>query len=171
MRIKDFSILVVDDEPNDRDLITRAFRRNGVTEIIHCAGSGEEALAFLKGEGKHSDRSLFKYPSFIITDLKMPDGDGFVVLEHLKSNPEWAIIPTVVLSASNDPDDIKRAYMLGASAYLAKPASPQDLQKLLKVLFDFWMACEIPAVDLTGRRLTTDSRGKLGERYLQCASR
>jgi CheY-like chemotaxis protein len=69
------------------------------------------------GEGKFSNRTEFAYPTFIMTDLKMPSADGFAVLEFLKGNPEWAVIPTIVFSASSDLDDIKKAYMLGASSY------------------------------------------------------
>jgi DNA-binding NarL/FixJ family response regulator len=71
----------------------------------------------------------------------------------------------VVLSASADPDDIKKSYILGASAYLLKPSAFEELQRLLKVLLDFWMACEVPEVDLAGKRVRTESRGKLGARF------
>jgi CheY-like chemotaxis protein len=110
---------------------------------------------------------LYAYPTFITTDLNMPGTDGFAVLEHLKKNPEWAIIPTVVLTASRDLDDIKKAYMLGATSYHVKPGSFDELRQQLKVLHDYWMTCEIPQVDSTGRQLHTDSVGKLGERYAQ----
>ena len=100
-------------------------------------------------------------------DLKRPEADGFAVLEHLKNNPEWAVIPTVVLTASQDLDDIKKAYMLGASSYHVKPTSFEGLQKQLKVLHEYWMTCEVPEVDSAGRQLRTDSKGKLGERFNQ----
>ena len=79
----------------------------------------------MMGEGKYSDRRLYAYPTFITTDLKMPGADGFAVLEHLKNNPEWAVIPTVVLTGSRDLDDIKKSYMLGASSYHVKPGDPE----------------------------------------------
>jgi CheY-like chemotaxis protein len=92
---------------------------------------------------------------------------GFAVLEHLKKNPEWAVIPTVVLTSSCDLDDIKKAYMLGASSYHIKPQTLADLRVQLKVLHDYWMTCEVPQVDSSGRQLRTNSKGKLGERFLQ----
>jgi hypothetical protein len=64
-------------------------------------------------------------------------------------------------------DDIKKAYMLGASSYHVKPHSPDDLRKLLKVLHDYWMTCEVPEADINGHQLPTNSKGKLGERYAQ----
>jgi CheY-like chemotaxis protein len=97
----------------------------------------------------------------------MPAEDGFSVLAHLKRNPEWAIIPTVILSGSRDLDDIKKAYMLGASSYHVKPDTLDALRKQLRVLHDYWMTCEVPQVDTTGQQLPTNSAGKLGERFTQ----
>ena len=91
------TILVVDDDVNDLFFIEKAFREVGVKDPIHTVNGGREAIAYMMGEGKYSDRSLYAYPTFITIDLKMPGRDGFAVLEHLKNNPEWAIIPTVIL--------------------------------------------------------------------------
>src|SRR6185369_4044119 len=161
------TIMVVDDDPNDLIFIEKAFRAIGVKDPIHTINGGIEAIAYIMGEGKYSDRQLYAYPTFITTDLKMPGADGFAVLEHLKNNPEWAVIPTVVLTASRDLDDIKKAYMLGASSYHVKPGSLDGLRHQLKVLHDYWLTCEVPEVDSTGRQLRTDSEGKLGERFPQ----
>jgi CheY-like chemotaxis protein len=161
------TILVVDDDPNDLIFIERAFRAIGVTDPVHTVSGGEEAIAYMMGEGKYSDRSKYAYPTFITTDLKMPQADGFAVLEHLRNNPEWAVIPTVVLTSSRDLDDIKKSYMLGASSYHVKPGSTEALRHQLKVLHDYWVTCEVPEVDSTGRQLRTSSEGKLGERFPQ----
>lgn len=163
------TIMIVDDDPNDLLFIEKAFRAIGVTDSIHTINGGREAIAYMMGEGKYSDRRLYAYPTFIATDLKMAGADGFAVLEHLRNNPEWAVIPTVVLTSSRDLDDIKKAYMLGASSYHVKPGSPAELRQLLKVLHDYWLSCEVPEVDSSGRQLRTDSEGKLGERFEQSA--
>ncbi|MHB1306380.1 MAG: response regulator [Limisphaerales bacterium] len=161
------TILVVDDDPNDLILIETAFRDIGVKDPIHTINGGREAIAYMMGEGRYADRTVYAYPTFITTDLKMPGADGFAVLEHLKRNPECTIIPTVVLTSSRDLDDIKKAYMLGASSYHVKPRSLEELRLQLKVLHDYWLTCEVPQVDSTGRQLRTDSAGKLGERFTQ----
>lgn len=161
------TILLVDDDPDFLLMMERAFRKNGVTGVLNQATDGAEAIAYMMGEGKFSDRSVYEYPTFIMTDLKMPHADGFAVLEHLKSNPDWAIIPSVVFSGSADLDDIKKAYMLGASSYHVKPNSFEELRQRLKILHDYWMTCETPEVDQTGRQIHTNSVGKLGERYPQ----
>ncbi len=92
-------------------------------------------------------------------------GDGFSILAFLQSTPDSAIIPTIVLSSSNDSDDIKRAYLLGASAYIVKPQDPSQLIELLKAIAAFWLICEVPEVDEVGRRVVTKSQGKLGDRF------
>lgn len=165
------TILVVDDDPNDLILIETAFRDIGVRDPIHTVTGGLEAIAYMMGEGKFADRETYAYPTFITTDLKMPGADGFAVLEHLRRNPEWAVIPTVVLTASDDRDDIKKAYMLGASSYHVKPSSIDELRQQLRVLHAYWLTCEVPEVDSTGRQLITESQGKLGERFPQASRR
>jgi DNA-binding response OmpR family regulator len=97
----------------------------------------------------------------------MPKLDGFAVLEFLKGNPQWAIIPTIVLSASSDLDDIKKSYMLGASSYHIKPSTSEGLRHQLAVINAYWLTCQVPEVDSTGKQLRTDSHGKLGERFPQ----
>jgi CheY-like chemotaxis protein len=159
------TILVVDDDPDDLLLILAAFKAVGVTTRVQTAGNGHEAVAYLKGDGKYADRSVYAYPDFVLTDLKMPSLDGFAVLEYLKKNPESAIIPTVIMSGSQDNDDIKKAYLLGASSYHVKPSSPGELRALVKVLHDYWVLCESPAVDIHGRQIATNSSHKLGERF------
>jgi len=159
--------MVVEDDPNDQFLIVQAFKKIGVTDPIQIVGGGAEAIAYMMGEGKFSDRQKYAYPTFIITDLKMPKGDGFTVLEFLKGNPQWKVIPTIVLSASSDPDDIKKSYMLGASSYHVKPQSHEELKNHLAVINAYWMSCQVPEVDSTGKQLITDSAGKLGERFPQ----
>ena len=161
------TILAVDDDAMELFLIENAFKAIGVRDPIHLVKGGEEAIDYMAGEGKYSDRSAYAYPTFILTDLKMPGADGFAVLEYLRTNPEWATIPTVVLSGSCDLDDIKKAYMLGASSYHMKPESPHALRHLLRVLHDYWMSCAVPQTDGNGQQLQTSGKGKLGERFPQ----
>ena len=157
-------ILAVDDDSNDLLFIQRAFQAIGVP-TIQTATSGNEAVAYLAGEGKFTDRNTYPYPDFVISDLKMPEGDGFAVLEHLKRNPERAVFPTVILSGSQDNDDIRKAYLLGASSYHVKPSSPAALRGLAKTLYDYWVMCEVPEIDRTGKQVATASLHKLGKRF------
>jgi CheY-like chemotaxis protein len=150
MRPTNLVILVVDDGDDDRLFIQRAFRENGVTCPIHCASNGEEAMSYLSGTGPYCDRTRFPYPSFITIDLHMSPGDGFALLDFLQQHPSCCIIPTLVFSDSADPRDVIKSYRLGASAFLAKPAEPAELRRVLRVFYQFWMACEVPSVTCSG---------------------
>jgi CheY-like chemotaxis protein len=161
------NILIVDDDLDARDLVLFALERLGISSRASCVNSGNEAMAYLRGEGKFADRERFPYPSLLITDLKMPDGDGFRLLEQLSRTPRYRVVPTIVMSASSDADDIRKSYMLGATSYFVKPAGFEALERLLKLLYETWLLAEIPAVDATGRQLDTRSMGKLGARFPQ----
>ena len=160
-------ILIVEDDPNDQQLILLCFEGLGGAQRQHVLSDGLQAIAYMMGEGKYSDRAQYPYPTFIITDLKMPGADGFSVLEHLKGNPAWAVIPTVVFSGSSDPDDIRTAYLLGASSYHVKPAEFNEFRNQIKILHGYWFTCQVPEVDLSGKQLRTDRAGKLGSRFPQ----
>jgi CheY-like chemotaxis protein len=167
MKAQNPCILLVDDSEDDLMLIARAFKKNGTTALIRTTESGNEAIAYLRGEGKFGDRAEFPYPTFIMTDLKMPDGDGFSVLENLKYHSSWRIIPAIVLSASSDTDDVKKAYMLGAASYFVKPPSFEGLTRLVGKLHGYWADCEVPEIDESGKMLKTESERKLGARFPQ----
>jgi CheY-like chemotaxis protein len=167
MRHRNPIILVADDDADDRLLVERAFKSVCPSSRLQMVKDGEEAIKHMMGEGPYADREKHPYPNFIITDLKMPRKDGLSVLEFLKKNSEWAIIPTVVWSGSNNDDDIKKSYMLGASSYVVKPSGRDELMELIQALCRFWMLCETPETDSTGRRLRTRSEGRIGDRYPQ----
>ena len=162
-----FSILLIDDNPSDLILIKKAFKDYGIVEGIYTLSNGIEAISFLMGEGVYSDRIYYPYPSLIISDLKMQSGDGLSILEHLKRNPAWAIIPTIILSGSADNDDIRSSYMMGAASYIQKPNDFDQLRLMIKIIVDYWKICSLPDVDKSGKQLRTDSDGKIGERFPQ----
>ncbi len=167
MKNTTFTILVVDDDENDQILIKRTFQKISTRATIQIAAHGQEAIDYMCGKGEFADRQKFEYPTFILIDLKMPIADGFAVLEFIKKHPLYRIIPAVMLSASGDLDDIKRAYTLGASSYHVKPSSTGELEKMLVMLYGYWMSCEVPQVDENGKQLPTNSHGKIGERFTE----
>src|SRR4051794_29758184 len=98
MRVADFAILVVEDEPNDQFLIQRGLGQNA-THLVHCVTTGQQAIAYLKGAEPYSDRVRFPFPRLLITDLQMGFGDGLSVLQRVKgAKSRWRLLPTVVLS-------------------------------------------------------------------------
>lgn len=142
-------ILVAEDSDDDATLLKRAFSKNGINNPVHVCTDGNDAISYLQGTGKYCDRSTFPFPSVIITDLKMPIRDGFDILQWLQDHPECHVIPVIILSASAEERDVRRAYQLGANAYMQKPGSFHDLELLMKSLFEFWAACVKPPLPET----------------------
>lgn len=105
----------------------QAFRKAGVPSLLHTVGDGQEALAYLRGEGAYADRARFPFPDAVLLDLNMPNLDGFEVLQALRSEPAWNSLPVFVLSASNVPADVRRAHALHANAYIVKPSRLDEL--------------------------------------------
>ncbi len=95
----------------------------------------------------------------------MGAGDGFNLLEFLKDNPALSVIPVVMLSSSEDTDDIRQAYLIGASSFLVKPSTLAGLKALLRKVHEYWAECEVPEVDIDGHAIPTNSTGRLGARY------
>src|SRR5688572_24047816 len=122
MKASKYTLLIVDDDEDQRFLFKTTFEKLGTKYKVQLAGNGNEALAYLKGDGEFSDRSKFEFPSYILTDLKMGPGDGSHILEFIKATPALSVIPVVMLSTSDDSDDIRQAYLLGASSFFVKPA-------------------------------------------------
>lgn len=158
-------LLIVDDDDNDLYLLKRAFEKLNVGYRIQTLGNGAEALALIKGEGIYADRKAHPFPSFILTDLKMPGGDGFAILSYLKEHADILVVPVVMLSGSDDPDDVRQAYVLGASSFIVKPPGLDGLEGIVQKLHYYWSECEVPLVDETGRAIATGSIGKLGARF------
>jgi CheY-like chemotaxis protein len=132
------TILLVDDSVNDLELMQIAFRKADFAVPVQVAHNGEEAIAYLAGEGKYSDRSQFPLPAVILLDLNMPMKNGFDVLAWLRSKPPlFKRISTIILSASARPGDVERAFDLGANSYLVKPTDLSDLVSMIRRLRDW----------------------------------
>lgn len=141
---RNLTILIIEDDPNDVILLERALSRENINNPIQVVRDGQEAINYLQGEGKYSDRVQFPFPSVIFTDLKMPRLSGFDVLEWLRRHPECSVIPIIILTASKLDEDIKKAYQMGANAYLVKPSQIGELQEMVKTAYNFWAWCEKP---------------------------
>ena len=133
MKLSGQTILIADDNSDDRFFMGRALKRTGSGISIQFVASGQEAVAYLNGSGPYADRLLFPYPAFVITDCEMPDGDGFSVLLRLQAGAPNSM-RVMMLSSSVDPDSSRRAYGLGANSYCIKP---QDANALVSNVSKF----------------------------------
>ena len=139
MRVRDDVILLAEDDPNDVQLIQRAFQRNYVANPVQVVRDGEEALAYLSGQAPFADRERHPLPVLMLMDLKMPRKSGLEVLEWVRRQPGLKRLPIIVLTSSNQSPDINRAYELGANSYLVKPAGFDSLLELVKNLDMYWL--------------------------------
>lgn len=132
-------ILVVEDDPNDVLLIQRAFSKARILNPLRTVSNGDEAVAYLSGEGQFADRDIYPFPVLVLLDLKLPRRSGLEVLAWTRSQPGLKRLPIVVLTSSKESSDINRAYDLGANSYLVKPVGFDSLLELVKSLEVYWM--------------------------------
>ena len=132
-------ILVVEDRADDVLLILRAFEKAAVKNPVQVVRTGEEALAYLKGEGKFSNRAEYPLPTLVLLDLKLPAMDGFEVLAWIRRQEGIRGLPIVVLTTSDQIRDVNRAYELGASSFFVKELDFQGTVDFSKVLQNYWL--------------------------------
>ena len=133
------TILQVEDDPNDVFLLQHAMTKMGMVNPIQVAGDGQEAIDYLCGAGKFTDRGKFPLPGLILLDLKLPYVMGLEVLRWIRQQP-GAPLPVIILTASAEDADIASAYRLGANAFLTKPSEANKLENIVKAVNDFWLA-------------------------------
>jgi len=139
MDFKHYSILLVEDDPNDIILIKRAFEKARITNPLQVVEDGEEAISYLAGKGPYGDREKYSLPMLILLDLKLPRKSGHEVLEWLCQQPILKRLTVVVLTSSQQSSDINRAYDLGANSYLVKPVTFDALVEMVKTLNLYWL--------------------------------
>ncbi len=132
-------VLLIDDDPNDRFLIRRSFQKLGIENPLHEVTDGTEAIAYLEGEGKYSDRANYPFPGILLLDLQMPRMDGLQVLEWIRSKLTVPGLLIVVLSRLDEIRQVNRAYALGANSFLTKPGTEEDLHSLIIAFRDYWI--------------------------------
>jgi CheY-like chemotaxis protein len=137
-------ILVAEDDPNDTLLLKRAFTKNNIDLPVHVCVDGQDAMDYLKGCLKYEDREKYPFPRVLITDLKMPRCSGFDLLAWLQQHPDCNLIPKIVLSASDQEQDVVRAHLLGANCYFRKPGTFAELCDLVRLASEFWSRAVLP---------------------------
>ncbi len=130
-------ILQVEDEPNDVDLLQRAFTHLGVSNPVQVVTDGQMAIDYLAGNGRFADRLKFPLPSLVLLDLKLPHKSGREVLEWIRAHPAFRRLVVIVFTSGQYVGDIGLAYDLGANAFLIKPPDYERYLGIARLLKDW----------------------------------
>ena len=126
------TILLVEDNEDEVFMMQRAFRKANIPNPLHVAVDGIEAVEYLEGQGKFTDRIKFPFPVIVFLDLNLPKKSGLEVLEYVRQQPLLRKVIVNVLSSSTRPADIEQAAFLGANAYFIKPSRIEKFQELIE---------------------------------------
>lgn len=139
-------ILLVEDNPNDVELILHVFQWCNLADRIHVAWNGEEALDYLFGTGPYEGKLPIR-PKVILLDLKLPKVDGLEVLRKVKGDLATRSIPVVVFTSSREERDIVESYSLGVNSYIVKPVQFDQFANVIRDLGLYWKVINQPPAD------------------------
>ena len=140
-----FTILMVDDDPDDRLLFKEACEEVRLRNPLEFLENGEQLVDYLKRRGNYAHLDGEAYPGIILLDLNMPLKDGREALEEIKTDAALRHIPIIILTTSKDEDDILSSYGLGASSYIVKPISLDRLMRVVNSIGEYWVQIvEVP---------------------------
>jgi two-component system, response regulator len=137
-------ILLVDDNPDDRELAQIALSRVKRDVTVAFARDGVEALDYLLRRGASADGMAAERPRLVLLDLKLPKLDGIEVLVGLRADPATRTLPVVMLTSSRMEDDIRRCYEAGANGYVVKPARFERFVQAMDEIIAFWLFLNEP---------------------------
>ncbi|MGL4880753.1 MAG: response regulator [Waterburya sp.] len=150
------NILLVEDNPDDRELMKLAFAEAEVAHNLIVVSDGIEALNYLLGQAESSEdssvdvsnnRDLTSLPAVILLDLNLPRINGIEVLQRIRAHPQTRLLPVVIISSSNEPQDIIDSYINGCNSYIRKPIHFTQLQNFVKEISTYWLTInQLPPV-------------------------
>jgi two-component system, response regulator len=132
-------ILLVEDNADDEALTLRAFKKSNITNDVVVARDGAEALDYLFATGKYAGRDLNDLPQLILLDLKLPKVDGLEVLRKIRNESRTRLLPVVILTSSNEQEDRRNGYGLGANSYIRKPVDFNKFIEAVQQLGLYWL--------------------------------
>ncbi|QJW99673.1 response regulator [Frigoriglobus tundricola] len=138
-RNKPITILMADDDPDDRQLTREAFEENHLANDLRFVEDGEELLDYLNRRGKYAAPGAAPVPGLILLDLNMPRKDGREALQEIKSDPRLRNIRVVILTTSKAEEDVVRSYDLSAASYITKPVTFERLVEVVRALGKYWL--------------------------------
>jgi len=133
------TILLIEDNPDDAELLEYAFRKAGIANPLFAVTDGDAAVEYVGGTGAYADRRRHPLPELILLDLKLPRRSGFEVLGFIRGQEATRHTPVVVLTSSSQHGDIQRAYEAGANSYLVKPVGRNTLIEMARSLEAYWI--------------------------------
>lgn len=138
-------ILLVEDNPSDVKLALHAFKTHNLANRVHVVRDGAEALEFIFGTDRYTERDGAAGPKLILLDLKLPRVDGIEVLRCIKANEHTCMIPVVVMTSSNEERDMVESYKLGVNSYIRKPVDFNQFTEAVRQLGCYWLLLnEVP---------------------------
>ena len=132
-------ILLIEDNEDDQRLTLRALRRNNIMNEVVVACDGQEAVDYLFGTGSFAGRDLSVMPAVVVLDLNLPGLSGLEVLKRVRETAETKRLPVVVLTSSEDENQIEAAYAQGANSYVQKPNDPGDFSEMVLQMAMYWL--------------------------------
>jgi two-component system response regulator len=138
-RSKPITILLADDDPDDRQLTKEAFEENHLANELRFVADGEELMDYLHQRGKYAAPGAAPRPGLILLDLNMPRKDGREALREIKSDPHLKNIRVIVMTTSKAEEDVIRSYDLSAASYITKPVTFERLVEVVRTLGKYWL--------------------------------
>ncbi|MEE8478559.1 MAG: response regulator [Candidatus Neomarinimicrobiota bacterium] len=132
-------IIVVEDNPNDAELMVRSLKKNNLANKLVVLEDGEQALDYIFCTGEYKGRDSSVLPNVIFLDLKLPKVNGLEILKKVKSNDKTKMIPVVIVTSSKEDPDIKAAYEFGANSYVVKPVDFTKFKETINQLGLYWI--------------------------------
>lgn len=141
---KTILILLIEDNPDDEELTLLAFEQSRTTTEVVVARDGVEALDYLFGTGKFAERNLDVMPSLVLLDLQLPRVNGMEVLQRVRADNRTKLLPVVIMTTSNEQQDIINSYKLGCNSYIRKPVDFEQFQTAVQQLGMYWLLLNEP---------------------------
>ena len=132
------AILMADDDRADCRLVQKALEKSRLANRLILVHDGDALMDYLYRRGPYADRTQYPDPGVILLDLNMPKKSGHEALDEIREDPNLCHLPIVVLTTSEDEADVLKSYSLGASSYITKPVSFDDLVEVIRNLGNYW---------------------------------
>lgn len=138
-RNEERTLLLVEDSEDDAFLMQNALGRAGIKNPLRIVEDGQQAMDYLAGTGEFGDRKEFPYPTLVFLDLKLPYYSGFEVMDWLRKRNDLPVTVVIMLTSSNEPSDVEMAYRMGASSYVVKPPTTEQLIEMVQAFSSYWL--------------------------------